>query len=78
MSLIKYEFLGKCLWVWLSALIAHFFFYLFTVSVIFSPMDFSWFYSPYNHYADDLNANVRRETGTFSTREHSQSFYIKQ
>jgi hypothetical protein len=42
----------------MTALFAYFFYYLLTVSIIFSPMDFTWVYNPYVGYRDDLAGNV--------------------
>jgi hypothetical protein len=42
----------------MTAMFAYFVYYMLTVSIIFSPMDFAWFYNPYMGYREDLDNNV--------------------
>jgi hypothetical protein len=60
------------------ALLAYFFYYVFYVSIIFSPMDFAWVYNPYAGYRDDLADNVRvyrsHTVNSLFLSSHSDSF----
>jgi hypothetical protein len=40
------------------ALLAYFVYYMLTVNIIFSPMDFAWLYNPYEGYREDPDSHV--------------------
>jgi hypothetical protein len=52
-------FEGGRTWVWVAGLAAYFLVFLSQVSVIFTPMQFAWAYSPYTGYRDELNDQVK-------------------